>query len=61
MARSWSVRKRMTFIPAMVAAGADAWVRLALSAGTAKGAERRRFRRLKFTFMHALSCTALVS
>ena len=51
MARSWSVKKRMTFIPAMLSsAGRDAWASLALSAGTAKGAERRRSRRRKFKF-----------
>src|SRR5919112_426002 len=30
----------MTFIPAMLSAGADAWASLALSAGRTKGAER---------------------
>jgi hypothetical protein len=41
----------MTFIPAMVSAEAAAWASLALNAGTAKGAERKRSRRLQFTFM----------
>src|SRR5215207_1862684 len=38
----------MTFIPAMLSRVADAWASLALIAGTAKGAERRRSRRFKF-------------
>jgi hypothetical protein len=44
----------MTFIPVILSAGADAWATLALSTGTAKGAERRRSRRLQFRFKFML-------